>query len=139
MDFIVTWDMYFQDNPIKRWQKMKKSGLAKGMRLPFDPEYDSKVVVYPEVNHGRWIVRCPWCPSASFAREDGWFFCSDCGNSGVYRKHVRAPFPKQRKALETALSSRPNPINQNWRRGESVESLRAENVIYGVNDGMDSA
>ncbi len=88
-------------------------------------------VVYAYVNHGRWVVDCPWCSGAEFAFEEGAFFCESCRNAGAGGKPIRALFPATRQAIERALDGRPVQ-NRNWRPGESLQQLRAENIEHGL-------
>ena len=81
------------------------------------------------VNHGRWIVRCPFCSGAEFIWEGKPFICLSCFNGGG--KSLKIIMPRNRKAIEQALASRPVG-NQNWEPGETVEFLLQENETNGV-------
>lgn len=83
---------------------------------------------YAEVNHGRWIVRCPACPGAQMAFEhDQRFFCADCGAGPM-----RVVWPDDRAAIEAALHARSSRMNMNWTRDETVQDLHDENRAHGV-------
>lgn len=85
------------------------------------------------VNHGRWMVQCPGCPSACLAsRRDHRFFCPECGNAldGGHWLPVRWPMDWQ--MIERLLGGRPDRRNRNWHPGETVEALQAENIENGV-------
>lgn len=83
-----------------------------------------------EVNHGRWIVKCPAprCEGAQLASEgDPRFFCVDClfeelPSSGW----LRVVWPKDRQGIEAALAPRRPPF-RNWLPHETVEDLLREN------------
>ncbi len=77
------------------------------------------------VNHGRWVVKCE-CGGAEKAWEEGWFMCQSCFNSRHKHQYRRSVFPKSREAIEKLLALRPL-INRNWRPGESLAQLKAEN------------
>ena len=80
--------------------------------------------VKAEVNHGRWIVRCPRCPAAlEVCRAMPVFLCVECGHGWLQVK-----FPKGRPTIEALLLARPKPQNRNWRPGEAVGALDAENA-----------
>lgn len=84
------------------------------------------------VNHGRWVVNCPSCPSAQNASfDDPWFWCPTCGSGGMWHK---VTFPKQRTAIEVLLEKRPDITTRNWLPGESVADLRRENTDHGIRD-----
>ena len=80
--------------------------------------------IRPVVNHGRWLVNCPYCNSASYAREDRLFFCVDCQNATIGGQYVKTPFPKIKKAIERIMEIRPTR-NQNW-TNESISTLESE-------------
>ena len=87
-------------------------------------------MIAAEVNHGRWIVRCPACPSAASLNGPGWdgktFHCTECDQgSGP------TVCPEDRAGIEAALARRPI-ANQNWTPGETAAELEAENVERGV-------
>jgi len=87
------------------------------------------------VNHGRWIVRCPFCTSAQFAsREDKRFFCVECLNEQAGRRWVRVVWPKvaDMATIEGALESRADQRTRNWEPGESPADLKRENAARGV-------
>jgi hypothetical protein len=81
-----------------------------------------------ELNHGRWIVKCPVCPMA-------WLehlvpeVCTNCGTEIT----VVPPGDKERLAIHHAVHLRPVE-NQNWAPGEPVDQLLAENIENGLGD-----
>lgn len=85
------------------------------------------------VSHGRWVVDCPHgCGSAQYAsHSDLRFFCADCGNQGT-GEWVTVEWPADRDGIEAELLLRPDPATRNWRPGETVEQLAAENVERGL-------
>lgn len=83
------------------------------------------------VNHGRWVVECPFCPSAQVASTwDRRFFCTDCGNAAVGGGWIEVVWPGEADEIDAALADRPR-VNANW-RGETVAALRAENTANGL-------
>lgn len=96
-----------------------------GRRLGISPEARAATAgeVRAEVNHGRWLARCPRCPGAELVQpDDPVMWCLSCG-AGPYR--VR--FPRERRQIEALLLLRPRPEARNWRPGESLDDLRREN------------
>ena len=94
---------------------------------------DEALPVY--VNHGRWVVDCPNCNSAQLAsRSDRRFWCVDCRNVWVQGKWVMVTWPSaaDEAAIESVLDRRPHARNANWRPGESVADLIAENTAHGL-------
>jgi hypothetical protein len=93
-------------------------------------------VVRAEVNHGRWIARCPFCPSAQIVSpEDPRFLCAGsdgCANALVRGAFVAVEFPARRAEVETALLARPDRTTRNWRPGEAVADLIEENAANGL-------
>ena len=110
------------------WPGFRASG-----RLP--QGVAGNVTVPVEVNHGRWLTRCPWCNSANLAsRADRRFLCCECGNVGVGGQWVRVvwPDPPTVQQIERVLLARPDPHTRNWLPGETVADLVAENEANGV-------
>lgn len=91
-----------------------------------------------EVNHGRWVIRCPFCPGAMLAsREDRRFFCVDCLHAGTQAEGkwlaVRWPSDAELEKGERLLATREVPMTRNWDPArESVADLDAENRARGV-------
>lgn len=87
-------------------------------------------VLTPIVNHGRWIVNCPFCPSAEYASlEDRRFFCTDCGNPLVGGAWLPVRWPAHHAEIERLLVSRPRTA-RNWMPHESLKDLERENVVH---------
>ena len=90
------------------------------------------LTVSPIVSHGRWLIPCPWCFSASMAsRDDHRFFCVECRNRPVDGKWLAVKWPESRDEIEGLLVMRPNPKTRNWTT-ETVAELLAENASRGV-------
>lgn len=103
------------------------------------PETAINGQVFAEVNHGRWIVRCPVCPSAALASErTKLFLCPECGSPENGNRWYAVIFPPFKRAIENVLLRRPmrNPNHaptRNWLPGETVADLVAENTLQGIN------
>lgn len=96
-------------------------------RLPTEMSDEPLV---PFVNHGRWLVSCPRCPSAMHASKvDPRFMCAECGSGGRWHPVV---WPADAERIERALACRPSKTNRNWSPPETVELLVAENKARGV-------
>ena len=81
--------------------------LHPNMSLP--TEVDEAETLYAFVNHGRWMVKCPYCPSAQVAFElDRRFLCADCGNANNNGKYINVTWPNdnQREQIEKLLMKR---------------------------------
>lgn len=101
--------------------------------VPFLPPQGlaAGVAARVEVNHGRWIVNCPFCTGAQFASpSDRRFFCIDCLHAGTDAegRWVKVIWPREAGGIEEALLARPKPANRNWMPGESADALRAETI-----------
>jgi hypothetical protein len=106
--------------------------LPKGGGMPLGDGQDH---VEAEVVHGRWVTRCPHCPSASrVSMADPRVFCVYCGNGQSIRWHG-VLFPPEWRQIEDVLSLRPDPVNRNWSPDETVEDLIEENVRHGLPGG----
>lgn len=83
-----------------------------------------------EVNHGRWICRCPFCNGAEFVfLNDPLFLCTSCLNDGT-GEYIRIKIPKSNKAIENILNKR-KIENRNW-TDEKLSGLTVENLEQGV-------
>lgn len=79
------------------------------------------------VNHGRWLVSCPFCAGAERADpDDKRFYCLSCGNKAVGNKWIPVKWPTTRVAIEAELVKRPVENTRNWRPGETVAQLAKE-------------
>jgi hypothetical protein len=100
---------------------------------------DSTAQVTAEVNQGRWVGRCPFCPSAQVVTpDDPRFLCAGadgCANAPVRGAFVAVVFPPAsvQDDVEAALMPRPTE-NRNWRRGETPADLREENAAHGLDN-----
>jgi hypothetical protein len=95
----------------------------------FVPLGTSDVKVYAEVNHGRWVARCPWCSAAlSVSVEDPRFFDPLCHNDRS-AQWATVVFPDGWEEIEAVLDRR-RVENRNWHPGESVVDLEAENEAH---------
>ena len=93
-------------------------------------EETDAAVAYASVNHGRWLVRCPWCPSAQHAsREDHRFMCVECENAAVGGRWVKVVWPEEARKIEAVLLRRPKRY-RNWNPGEAVVKLERENAEH---------
>lgn len=100
---------------------------ARRQTMPLPKDTDTSTPCYAEVNHGRWIVNCPFCAGAELADpEDRRFFCLSCYNAAAGGKWLAVTWPAQRKAIEAELLKRPATEHVHWIPGETVAQLRAE-------------
>lgn len=110
-------------------QALAKGYLAKRRKKCPDIS-EREGIIQAEVNWGRWIVECPHCHNAEFASfTEPYFMCSWCANQGG--KWVNVDFPKNREQIEHLLMKRPEQ-NQNWKPGETVKQLAADNKRRGI-------
>ena len=81
------------------------------------------------VEHGRWLVDCPFCNSANLADDDEpRFFCLDCRNEDAGGLWLPVQWPRERKEIEDALLERKHTVNRNWLPHESVIDLLAQTL-----------
>ena len=87
------------------------------------------MVTYAFVNHGRWIVPCPNCNSADLlVLGTIRFTCREC-----HQTHDIVS-PMDMEEINAALRLRLKVENRNWMPGETVKTLRLENILHGVED-----
>lgn len=103
--------------------------------MPFEPAAPiSGEPIFVYANQGRWVAECPDCRGAQLAcATDPRFMCHCCANVANSRhwRHLIWPKNGTKKAIEEVLNRRPL-YNQNWRPGETVAALVAENVEHGI-------
>lgn len=94
-------------------------------------------VVYMDL--GRWVARCPrpGCPSAEaygpgLTGERFWCRPGDRGELGGCGFRCPAQWPAQMELIEQLLLVRPVAATRNWKPGEPVHDLLAENVMHGI-------
>lgn len=80
-----------------------------------------KVLAY--VSQGRWVADCRDCEGAEMVIESKPMICGSCG---AVRQ---VAWPDEGSELEAVLERR-HPRNQNWRPGETVSDLDADNERY---------
>ena len=105
--------------------------LESALGDPTDP-IDAPVDAY--VNRGRWIAECE-CGGAEIVDPiTRLFMCASCFN--LDHKHrwrlVALPDATTSQVIEAALVMRPELRTRNWRPGESVADLIAQNVENGL-------
>ena len=104
---------------------------ARAMGFPFSLQPSGKVKA--EVNHGRWLVRCPSCSGAEEADPgEPIFYCLSCGNADSAGHIMMVMFPDDRAEIEAALLARPDIGTRNWAPGESLQDLAKENGEHEV-------
>lgn len=95
-------------------------------------EIDPAVTAHAIVRQSRWVVLCPWCPSAALAStEDHRFFCVSCGSAPVGGKWINVEWPDYLEQIEASLALRADPTTRNWELGERVGNLAIENAEHG--------
>ncbi len=131
---------YDRTLPAAEWAPA--SYWPKGRPRP-DAGLCSEVTAAAEVNHSRWIVCCPLiapdtggrCGGAQVAaKSDRRYLCTSCGNAQVGGKWLPVIWPSDKDIarIEAALLARPNEANRNWKPGEKIAALIAENKLMRV-------
>lgn len=111
-------------------EKMAASFLRR-LNKPM-PAGVSDTTVKAEINHGRWICKCPFCSGAELAdKNDKRFFCLSCFNAEVGGKWMKVEYPKNIEKIEAELVKRPKDENRNW-TDETLTKLKDENRKAGV-------
>jgi len=122
-----------EPTPVAFWAA--QSFHPRGMRYS-TPKREARGSVVARIDHGRWVVDCParrCCAAQVAAETDPRFFCHQCFNAGYDGAWLPVVWPDvgTRTEIETLLLLRPEPEQRNWRPGETVEMVRAENVEHG--------
>ena len=95
-------------------------------------------------NHGRWVVDCSAddcrgalrVPVGRFSSMVMVCNCRDesvCDHQSVPCGHVfEVELPSDRIEIERLAGLRPRRAQRNWRPGETVADMQAENLLHGV-------
>ena len=84
------------------------------------------------VNHGRWVVDCPFCKGAeTIWPGEPFFLCAHCANNRT-KLAIRIELPKERVEIEKILDERLEPENKNWTPGETLAQLKKDIKAKGV-------
>lgn len=102
--------------------KQQAIGSRHAVHLSPDP-----IVAY--IAAGSWVVDCE-CGAGNAVDLDG--ACARCFGCGAVHENVVMPPARERERIEAVLLERPKPFNRNWRRPETVDTLRAENILHGI-------
>lgn len=98
---------------------------------PFPSRASVEHVAQAYVNWGRWLWDCPICRAAQVCTPaDPRGYCIECFNAGDGWWPVM--FPAERDQIGMLLARRPDPRTRNWRPGEPLTQLQAENLALGV-------
>lgn len=124
------YDMYGPDARRAREAILHQHVRTRPGLLRVEINWEPRGQVYAEVNHSRWIARCPFCAGAMYVAPGLEFFCVDCLMAGNDGHAMRVVFPAERARIEALLAARPQRANRNWQPGESVEELEAENAAH---------
>lgn len=96
--------------------------------VPLPDSVSDEHETFAYVNHGRWVVDCPFCGSAQHAaKTDHRFLCSECGNAEARGAWLPVRWPRDAKKIEQVLDERPREANRNWRPPEKLSVLKSEN------------
>ncbi len=82
----------------------------------------SELTLDAYISHGRWVADCSCGAGIVVSPVLGEAACTDCATM------FRLRFPEERQGIERVLLARPDVRNRNWRPGETIERLEAENV-----------
>ena len=112
-------------------QEKIATGFLKRLQKPL-PQGMSNKIVKAEINHSRWIVKCPFCSGAELAdKNDPRFFCLSCFNKTIGGQWAVVTFPENGTTIENELVKRPKIEHRNW-TNETLTKLRLENKEAGL-------
>lgn len=83
------------------------------------------------VDAGRWLVDCECGSGVGIDPRWPEARCLGCG-AVIPVSLIQFPEDQARAHIEAILTKRPHLGTRNWQPGETVESLRAENLAHGV-------
>ena len=87
----------------------------------------------PRIAHGQVLAQCPDCEGWTLVRKDAPnHVCYSCWGNGETPVLRGVAWPDDKVAIEAVLLARPRYINRNWKVGETLAELQAENRENGV-------
>jgi len=92
--------------------------------------YEIHIVGTPascRIDQNSWIIDCECAAGNAVTPTWPEACCFGCGAI-----HTMLMWPPDREKIEGMLLKRPNPAHRNWRPGETLESLAAENRSIGA-------
>jgi len=117
--------------PFKSFSEFYRHYARRSLSVSPEDLYPDTILA-PRVNHGRWIIDCPFCSGADFYWQSSpFFFCTSCGNNYT-DKVIPVKVTKNKEKIEAILMRRPNEVNRNWELGETIKQLEWENKDRGV-------
>jgi len=86
------------------------------------------------INHGYWVVKCPFCRGAELLDARNLFMCLSCFNAQADYQYIRVIVPEEKKraSIERILLLRPLLENRNWTPRETLARLKSENKLHGI-------
>lgn len=132
MDKIVTGEDFYAAPGLERIAPAERIVAMYASQRKVAGAVAKDVTVRAFVNHGRWIVQCPFCPSAQIACDaDRRFWCVDCHNQAVGGAWLRVVWPskRQRELIEALLLQRPDVRTRNWLPHERIEDVQREQAL----------
>lgn len=95
------------------------------------PVRTAEIAITAYVNEGRWVADCLCGAGVAVDPDEGFAYClaAECGRWYAVGQIV-LPKPAAVAALDAVLSER-RRLNQQWRPGETIERLQAENDVFG--------
>lgn len=123
-------------------------GWVKGEPNPALPKRPTKTLpskkahVWAFVEHGRWLVSCPWCPNAQFAPlNDPRFYCVECRNAQAGGEYITVlvPTPAEVAQIEKLLERVWHVGYRNWYANETVDVLRNQVESYEAHMAAEAA
>lgn len=116
-------------------ERVPRMWAEKVARVPWETpkQLAPRVTVAAEVNQGRWLARCAFCPGAELvSKDDPRFWCCSCQNQQVGGLWIRVVFPKQHAEIEALLVARPDMGTRSWTTDQTVAELGVENAAHGI-------
>lgn len=116
--------------------------LCKQGNLPLPPAdwkiIDTSHVALADINHGRWIARCPCCTGGAMyiSKVDRTFWCMNCRNACSDYHPIRVVFPPDASERERIMLARPDPTTRSCLYNETIEDLAKENRLRGLPESI---
>ena len=117
---------------------IRRTASGNGMRPPGENGVTDGEDVRAYINCGRWLAECPDCHGAQVISDQTRdFWCLHCGNASIDFKWRHIRMPRTRQSIQAVLILRlaarsDRALTRNWKPGETVGDLKAENKSHGL-------
>ncbi len=130
---ILTANQQFSVEKFRGYVRFVERMVGQRWNIPVDWS-DPQGEVHAEIVRSSWRVSCPFCSGAMVIEPNELYYCPDCVMQANEFRPMTVIWPKNRRAIESVLLKRPDPMRRNWLPHETIKDLRRENKEHGIGE-----